>query len=311
MSLQECLPEALRGPATTITKIGAGQSGAGVYRVEAGGQTYVLKVSSDAEPADEWQRRTTTLRAAAAAGIAAEIVHVDEAHRAITSAFVVDRSFPMLFGTPQTRDRAIELLGRTLRAAHELPIPDGAVPRDLRAFLESVWAGPSRGPVPAFVAEAVSGALAEEPPPRERALVLSHNDVNPSNLTFDGERLLLLDWDASGPSDPLYDLATVAMFLRMDDATALRLLAVHDGAPVAALPVRFTYLRRFVAVLCGTLFLHLARAGGHPGSSAETVASTPELSAFYLQLRSGAIQLATAAGRWQFGLALIRSSLAR
>ena len=45
MTLEVCLPETLRGPATTITPLGGGLSGAGVYRVEAGGRGYVLKVA--------------------------------------------------------------------------------------------------------------------------------------------------------------------------------------------------------------------------------------------------------------------------
>jgi aminoglycoside phosphotransferase (APT) family kinase protein len=309
MTLQEFLPDRLRGDATVVTKIGVGQSGAGVFRVDVAGRAYVLKVASDAQPHMDWQRRVAILRAAADAGIAAEVIHVDDVHRAVTSAFVTDRSFPALFGTPQTRDTAIELLGRTLRAVHTLPIPDGAAPLDLRGFLSAQWRLASTGgAVPAFAADAVNRSLAEEPPPQDRAHVLSHNDVDPTNLTFDGERLLLLDWDAAGPNDPLYDLATVALFLRMDDAAALRLLAIHDGAPASALPVRFTYLRRFVAVLCGAAFLHLARASGHPGSTTETLDSTPSLALVYQRMRSGAISVATTDGRWLLGLSLIKSS---
>lgn len=51
---------------------------------------------------------------------------------------------------------------------------------------------------------------------------------------FDGERVLFLDWDAAGANDPFYDLATVAVFLHLDDATSAQLIAAHDQAPVAA-----------------------------------------------------------------------------
>ena len=44
--------------------------------------------------------------------------------------------------------------------------------------------------------------------------MLSHNDLNPTNLIYDGAGVQLLDWSAAGPLDPLYDLATLAMFLR-------------------------------------------------------------------------------------------------
>ena len=286
VSPEDCLPAALRG---TITRVSAGLSGAAVYRVDAAGAQYILKISSDAD----WRRKVTIHEHAAAAGVAPPLVHVDEMRRAIVMPLVVDRSFPMLLMTPATRDAAIALLGQTLRRVHDLPLPD-LPPADPLGLLKSL----ALPRMPAFAANAVAAILAETPPPPDRALVLSHNDVNPSNLVYDGERLLLLDWNTAAPNDPLFDLATVALFLRMDDATSLRLLAAHDGDAPAALPPRFRYLRRLVGVLCGAMFLHLA---GHGSETAE-----PErLEAFYQRLRAGQVDLATADGKWAFGLALI------
>jgi aminoglycoside phosphotransferase (APT) family kinase protein len=162
--------------------------------------------------------------------------------------------------------------------------------------------------VPAFVGEAVRRLLTEDPPPAERAVVVSHNDVNPSNFVYDGENLLLLDWNIAAPNDPLYDLATVSVFLRMDDETCRRLLAAYDGAPVSGLSPRFAYNRRLVAVLCGTSFLHLARHGGHAGANGgETLESTASLGDFYQRMRAGAVSLAAADGQWAFGLALVKA----
>jgi aminoglycoside phosphotransferase (APT) family kinase protein len=149
--------------------------------------------------------------------------------------------------------------------------------------------------------------LAEEPPACDR-VVLSHNDVNPSNLVDDGEHLLLLDWDTAGPNDPFYDLAAVAVFLRMDDATCLRLLAAHNGAPAAALPDRFTYDRRLVAVACGTIFVHLARHAGHTGATGETLESSASLLECYQGMRAGTLNPGTANGQWSLGLALLKAS---
>src|SRR5690242_17871322 len=55
MIVEDCLPVDLRGSAT-ITRIAAGLSGAGIYRVESGGQVFVLKVAGEAENADDWRR---------------------------------------------------------------------------------------------------------------------------------------------------------------------------------------------------------------------------------------------------------------
>ena len=46
------------------------------------------------------------------------------------------------------------------------------------------------------------------------ALVSSHNDPNPANILFDGERLWLIDWETAYRNDPLVDVATLTMFYR-------------------------------------------------------------------------------------------------
>jgi aminoglycoside phosphotransferase (APT) family kinase protein len=315
--LAACLPSELQG--ATITRIAAGLSGAGVYRVEGAGGAYVLKVSDAAEPADAWRRRLDIQRRAAEAGVTPRVVHADEARRAVLTAFVADRSFAMLYRDPRTHEAALALLGRTLRRVHDLPLPPDAAPQDPRAFLGTIWAGLSAGgvAVPAFAREAIQRMLAEEPPADDRAPVLGHNDVNPTNLVYDGEALLLLDWQTAGPAHPFFDLAAISVFLRMTEATCQKLLAAHDDAPAtahdapaAALPARFSYSRRLAAIACGTIFLHLARQLGHPGATgAETPDATPSLGDLYARLQTGSLSVASADGQWAFGLALLKESL--
>lgn len=312
MTLEACLPADLRGDTTTITRIAVGLSGAGVYRVDANGQTFVMKVAREGEPLAPWRRKLRIQRLAADAGVAPRITHVDEDRRAVMSAFVADRSFPAYCGDPRTRDAAITLLGRTVRRLHEVPLPTETDALDPRDFLATIWSGPLTSfTVPAFVSDAVRRVLEEEPPARERPPVLSHNDVNPTNLVYDGEHLLLLDWDTAGPNDPYYDLAAASVFLRMDEDTSRKLLTAYDGEPVSSLPARFVYGRRVAAVLCGAAFLHLARQSGHPGATgAETLDSTLLLGELYQQMRSGSLNVATSDGQWVFGLALVKASTA-
>src|SRR4051794_8795000 len=90
MKLEACLPVGLRGSSTTITKIAAGVSGGGIYRVEADGQAFVLKISSEDEPLAGWRSKLHIQQLAANACLAPRVIHVDEALRAVMSAFVVD-----------------------------------------------------------------------------------------------------------------------------------------------------------------------------------------------------------------------------
>jgi hypothetical protein len=313
MTPEDCLPPDLRGPSTTITRIAAGLSGAGVYRVEFAGHPFVLKVAAETEDDADWRGALQIQRLAADAGLAPRVVHVDEARRAVLTDFVADRSFPTFYRDPRTHDAALTQLGGMVRRIHALPVPADARRRDPHPFLAQIWDALRTGfLIPDFAGGAIQRVLAEDPPTSDRALVVGHNDLNPSNLVYDGEAILILDWAAAGTADPFYDLAVLSVFLRMDDGACLRLLSAYDGGPSGALPDRFTYTRRLAATLAGAMQLHLARQMKHPGASgAESLASTPSLGEFYQQMLAGALRLGTADGQWAFGLALLKESLAR
>ncbi len=307
--LDACLPAHLRGPTTAITKLAGGLSGAGVYRVAAAGQTFVLKVADAAVPIEIWRQSLAIQRCAGDAGLAPRVIHDDETRRAVVSELVVNRGFaPRLFN-PQTREAAICQLGEMIRRVHSLPLPAHAVQRDHRELVAPMRAQLATFAMPTFVRTTIDTVLAETPPPRTRELVTSHNDMNPSNLAFDGERLLLLDWDTAGPNDPFFDLATVATFLRFDDATAAALIAAYDTAPPAPLPETFVYARRYVAALCATMFLDLARRAGHAGGDVP-VDRAPTLQDVHGLIGIGALSPGSADGAWAFALALVRTIIA-
>ncbi|HEU4538740.1 MAG TPA: phosphotransferase, partial [Polyangiaceae bacterium] len=273
---------------------------------------FVLKIAGGVEAEADWPHTLEVQRLAAGAGLAPRVVHVDEARRAVLTEFVADRSFPAFYGDPRTREAALALLGRAVRRLHALTPPGGARTRDARGFLAQIWGGLGAGfALPGFARDAIERALAEAAPAGDGAIVLCHNDLNPGNLAYDGEAILMLDWATAGLNDPFYDLATIAVFLRMDEATCLRLFSAYEGQPCAALPERFAYNRRLVAALAGAMQLYLARQMKHAGATGEeTPASTLSLGEFYQQMMAGALRLGTAEGQWAFGLALLKESLA-
>jgi aminoglycoside phosphotransferase (APT) family kinase protein len=212
---------------------------------------------------------------------------------------------------PRTRVSIVQQIGRTLRRVHDLPVP-AALPRLEPLQILAQFANDVRtAALPAFVRDAVAQLLAETPPASERALTVSHNDLNPSNVIYDGTRLLLLDWDAAAVNEPLYDLATMSVFLRFDDVTCAALIAAHDDADAIAdeLPARFRYDRRLVAVTCGVGMLGLATRQGHAGDARSKVEDTASLVDVYQRMRAGALNVASPAGQWVLGLALVKASL--
>lgn len=311
MTLEDCLPPDLQGPSTTIVRIAAGMSGAGVYRVEAAERSFVLKVAAENESPADWIRTLHIQRLAADAGLAPRIFHVDEPRRAVLTAFVADRSFAAFYRNPSTHEAALAQLGGTVRRIHALPLPADASARDPREFLAHVWnVFLSDFTLPEFAKNAIQRVLAEVPPTNDRPVVLSHNDLNPTNLVYDGETILVLDWATAGPMDAYYDLAVLSVFLRMDTATCSGLLSAYEGTPVVDLPERFNYARRLAATLAGTMQFYVARQMKHLGATgAETLETTLSLGEFYQRMQSGALKIGTAEGQWAFGLALLKTSL--
>jgi len=325
MHLEACLPPSLRGPETRITSISDGLSGAGVYRVDAGDLAFVLKVAPEHQASARWRRALAIWRQAAAAGLTPALVHVDETRRAVLTALVVDRSFPVLYRDPLSQERALAELGRTLRCVHALPLPSDGESAEAAAapwtLLPTAWGALTTAgiAVPDFVRRAAEGLLTEVPPESGRAPVLSHNDVHPKNLVHDGARVYLMDWDAAGPNNPFYDLATIAVFLGMNAPTCRRLLRAYEEAPdappeeEAPLPKRFLYDRRLIAALCGVGFLQFGFQSGYTvgadAAGGQTLESAPALGEFYQRMRAGTLSLATGEGRWAFGLALVRESV--
>lgn len=307
--LHQCLPAALQRRTPTITRIAAGMSGAGVYLVDAGDEQFVLKITPGDEPMAAWRTRLEVQQSAAAAGIAPSILHIDDAQRAVLSARIVDRSFVAHLRHPDTSDAAIVALGRMLRKRHDLPIPAGMELADPVRSLQAIWRTlPPGFTCPTFVRDAVDALAAAPRPARTDAVVMSHNDVNPTNLVFDGARVLLVDWETAAPNDALYDLATIALFVRLDEATCRQLVAAHHDAPVDVLPEAFRFFRRCAAVLSGVAALNAARLRGHTGGEIGYDA-TPSLGEVYQQLRSGTLALGSVSGQWTFGLALVKEGV--
>ncbi len=133
----------------------------------------------------------------------------------------------------------------------------------------------------------------------------SHNDLNPGNVLWDGTRVWLVDWSASGITHPYYDLATISMFLLLADDAALALLAVQEGsAPTAEQAGVFRDLRRIAALISALTLLKLVPDGSLQAPDRQQDART--LGEFYGLLRTGSIALRSTDAHLMFALALLR-----
>ena len=178
---------------------------------------FILRVNAAGVGASDWERQLRVLRRAAERGVAGR--------RSCTWTKPNAQSYPCArqacrFGAalpdPAQRDAAIASIVALLRALHALDTAD-VDERDPIAYAREQYdTQRSRPGFPAWAAgldpilDRVETALARDP-----RRVVSHNDLNPGNVLWDGKRAWLVNWEVAGLAHPFYDLAVLAMFLQL------------------------------------------------------------------------------------------------
>lgn len=284
-----------------------GLSGAAVYDVSTDAGDFVVRILVDAS-LEEWQRRISLLRVVADAALAPKLVWVDEGERAIVSPKIAAHLSTAL-SDPAVRPHAIASAVDVLARLHRLAATTFP-PVDPVAVARTLWQQQSaKSHFPAWALPAVAlidraAALLDADPRR----VPSHNDMNPTNVLWDGTRAWLVDWDVSGLNHPYYDLAVLAMFLRLDDALALDLLTRQEKSTITpAQAETFRALRKLGAIFCGTTFFLLA--GDLASTVPQRLDETPTLLQLYARLRTGELALRSPVGQGMFGAAMLKDAI--
>ncbi|WP_437682552.1 phosphotransferase [Sorangium sp. So ce131] len=309
-ALLPLLPEDRVGAVERLEPITLGLSGASVYAVTTSRGAYVLRVQGRQNDEGYFAQQLRVLRRAADAGVAPAVVHVDEAARAVVSARVLGAPVGAALVDPALRGPVLASVVDRLRALHAID-PLDVAERDPLPYARAAWeAGRSRPGFPPWAAslaptlEAIAATLAGDP-----RLVVSHNDLNPVNILWDGARAWLVDWEVTGLGHPYYDLAVLALFLRLDDDVALDLVARHDGAPLDERSrASFRALRRLAGLVCGLTILSLV--DDLSVRPAPTWADAPSLASCYEAMRAGHLDPQSPRGRATMGLALLAQGVA-
>jgi aminoglycoside phosphotransferase (APT) family kinase protein len=301
-ALAHLLPEKHIGKVTQVQPISIGQSGARVYAISSGRGELILRINAALDEPAHWTQQLTIMRRAAECGVAPAIVYVDEAAHAVVTERVAGIPLAAALGDPEQRDRAIASIIDQLRRLHTLDA-SGIEERDPIAYVRSQHATQRLRPgFPAWAGalEPILDALGEDLA-RDTRRVVSHNDLNPGNILWDGKLAWLVDWEVAGLSHPFYDFAVLAMFLQLPDPAARRLLALQEQRPLDEREhTTFAGLRQLAALLCGTVLTGLV-----PDLSV-LPEPAPSLSDVYAAMLTGKLDFQTPYGRGAFAMALLR-----
>jgi thiamine kinase-like enzyme len=244
------LVPALEGKDVAITALTGGITNRN-YRVEAEGESYVLRVGGEGTELLGIRREVehACSLAAARAGLAPEVVCFLPEHRLLVTRFVPGR---VLTAEDMQRPRVMRRVVEALRRYHQTAW-SGTPPWGRRA---AGWPGSGTswlagaGSFSPFSTVRSYHALALEhgvtfPPGTDAALDLlgrterllqsdeppcpCHNDLLPANLLDDGRSVWIVDWEYAGLGDRFFDLGNLAANGRFGEEQERALLEMYFG----------------------------------------------------------------------------------
>ena len=193
---------------TGIIPMTGGGSGASTLRIDTGSGAYLLRLEVGLDGFRNPRRSYPCLRAAAETGIAPLVHHADEEAGVVLMDFVVERP---LSGFPGGEPALLRALGE-MAARLQATAPFAPVMEDFGALAEVMLNLIRDGGLfaPGVLDGHVAGLARLRAEYPWAAQVSAHNDINPRNVLFDGERLWLVDWELAFGNDPLADVANLA-----------------------------------------------------------------------------------------------------
>jgi len=302
-TLESFFPVARFGAVKAVTAITSSLSAAGVYSVTTEKGEFFLRLH--AVGLSGFAEMVAAQKLAAAQGLAPNVILVDEAAGAVISAKVEGIPFGLALQQPDIRPHLLRNLAETLARLHTIPAPD-LRPFDL-SLGQSLWDEQSQRegfpawaiPLGAFIVSANTALASDE------RRVLSHNDVNPANLLWDGSQVWMVDWESAALAHPYLDLATFETFVNLSDDDAFGLLAIQGGSAInVEQRTTFISLRNLARVLYGAVFFSLI-----PDLSEfdfKPRDETPTLPECYVRLVKGEFDLKTPVGKALLGTAILR-----
>jgi hypothetical protein len=290
---------------TTITPLAGGLSSSQVFKIIVNKQTYVLKLdNSSGRSAD----LSANLKLAADAGIAPPLYYQDNATGIAISGFIDNKPVRGVFGS----ERLPHELAATIRAIHAIPYT--APGNDLSATIDALIAGFKQhnilsGPV---FDECFSNyeTIKSKYPWNDSEKVFSHNDLNPSNILSDGEKIWVIDWDVSYANDRYIDLANAANFFIHTEQQERTFLNTYFGSPVDDHKVaRFYIMRQVGRIIYSMLMFQLAAQGKPKDHLHDQEMEGITLKDFAASMATGQISLAAYEGQLMYGKALLNEAV--
>jgi aminoglycoside phosphotransferase (APT) family kinase protein len=278
--------------------IRGGVSGALIARFDVGERNYVLRIEPERVALHHRQRGFACMAAAAVAGAAPPVHYCDPAAGVAIMDFVSGRPLSEHPGGAAGLARTLGELISKVQATPPFPML-GSFPE----VIGSVFAGMSKSSF--FSAgqldpHAEGLARISALPWDTSSLVSCHNDPNPRNILFDGERVWLIDWEMAFRNDPLVDLAILTTeLLEAPELEDVLLRAAFGRMPDRRLRARLGVIRLLTRLYYGCIVLDSLVDTLRPVPDIGLAASSP--AAFRAAVAEGRLASGTSETAYAFG----------
>ncbi len=283
--------------ADEVHAVSGGLSTAVVRRIVVKGKAYLLRVILRTDAMGDPTRQIDCMRKAAEAGVSPEVRYASVEDRVLITDFVVAKPMPADAGLRMARTlRTVHGLEGFPRSIHYLNVMDGIVTRFRGA-----------GILPESATDEVlrNYARFREAYPLDDNHVACHNDLKPQNTIFDGERMMLVDWEAAFLNDRYSDLAQVANYYTKDEPGEEALLEEYFCGDLGARAgeyerARFFLMQQAVHVFFAAFLLPMAAKAG---ALIEAGTEMEDFRAVHDRIAWDERTLRTAEGKAQYGMA--------
>jgi aminoglycoside phosphotransferase (APT) family kinase protein len=279
--------------------IKGGVSGALLCRFDFHERTYVLRIEPERVALHDRQRGFACMVAAAAAGAAPPVHYHDPATGVAIMDFVSSRPLSMHPGGPVGMVRALGTLIARVQATSPFPILGDyaeVIGHMLAGLSKSSFFPPGQLEPHAEGFAHIWAALAWD----TSSLVSCHNDPNPRNILFDGERVWLIDCELAFRNDPLMDVAILTTELAETPELQDALLQATFGVtPNSRLRARLGVIRLLTRLFYGCIVLDSLVGTLHSAPDVGLAASSP--AAFRTALAEGRLASGTPEIAYAFG----------
>jgi len=286
-----------------------GSSASHQFLYQHDGKKYLVKLIRKATILNDPERQFTCATLAAQIGISPEVYLSDPLEKIIISEYIE----PKLLNNQILQKKGLtQQLAQLIREAHSIQ----GFPRFMEIYdvIEGLMQSlaQQRYILPSFILHYFSYLK-----PIRRVLATHavatacHNDINPRNIIFDGNRLWIIDWESGCLGDPFFDVATAINYFIHGHTREEQFLREYFHREIDEIERGRLFLMKQVSFSYYALtFLNGAARAKLPPLSEEEIAPLPTFHTAQDLIASGVMRLSTPSDLQKLAMIMIKESFA-